>query len=255
MRPLWTGSISFGLVNIPVTLYSASKQRAIEFDMLHKKDMGHIEYKRVCKTEEAEVPYEDIVKGYNLGENKYVVLDKEDFLRANPKKSERIDVEAFVDEKDIEPKYFVRPYYIEPVKGADKAYVLLREALAQVKKVALATIIFREREDLVILKPDGDMLLLIQMRFSDELRPPEGLNIPSGIPVKKEEINMALDLIEKMEGKFEPEKFENKYVEKLESVIKEKAKGKKLASLPAKPSPTAPENLISELRASLASHK
>lgn len=252
MRPLWTGTISFGLVNIPVSLYSASKARAIDFDMLHKKDLGGIEFKRFCKVDGQEVPYEEIVKGYEISENKYVVLDKEDFAHASPKKSERIDIEAFVDEKEIDPKYFSRPYYVEPQKGGDKAYVLLREALAQIRKVAVAKIIFRDREDLVILQPEGDMLLLVQMRYPDEIREPQGLNIPSGIDVKKEEISMALELIEKLEGKFDPEKYKNTYVEKLADVIKQKNKGKKFAPLPKHPSGTLPEDLVAQLRASLS---
>src|SRR5476649_2868406 len=145
MLPLWTGSLSFGLISIPVTMYSASKERSLDFAMLRKGDLCPISFKRVCKTSGEEVPYEDIVKGFEYRENKYVVLDEDDFKRASPEKSERIDIEAFVAEDEIDSKYYDKPYYLEPGKGADKAYVLLREALAQEKKVAVATMVFRQR--------------------------------------------------------------------------------------------------------------
>lgn len=254
MRPIWSGSISFGLVTIPVSLFSASRQRALEFDLIHKKDSGRIQYKKVCTDDGAEVPYEEIIKGYELEDGKYVTLEKEDFQRASPEKSGRIDIEAFVGKEEIDPIYFVKPYYLVPGEGGDKAYVLLREALAQVKKVGVAKVILRERENLVALVPQGDDLMLIDLRYMDEIRDSGDLPIPKSVDVKKEEISMALDLIEKMDGKFEPEKYKNTFVEKLEKLIRDKAKGKKLSPVPPSPKATESSDLVAQLRASLSKH-
>lgn len=253
MRPLWTGSLSFGLITIPVTLFSASKERALDFTMLNKKDLSPISFKRVSKTTGDEVAYEDIVKGFEYKEGKYVVLDEDDFKRASPEKSERIDIEVFVEEQDIPTKYYDKPYYLEPGKGADKAYVLLREALAQEKRVAVARMVFRQREDLVVVKPDGDALLLNQLRYPDELRDHSDLKEPKHADVSRKEIAMAIELIEKMSGKFDPKDFHDTYIEKLEKIITDKAHGKKLQSLPheAHKETTPSTDLIAQLQASL----
>lgn len=252
MRSLWTGSLSFGLITIPVTMYSASKERALDFSMLHKEDMAPISFKRVCTKTGDEVPYEDIVKGFEYKEDKYVVLDKDDFKRAAPEKTERIDIESFVQESEIETKYYDKPYFLEPGKGADKAYVLLREALAQEKKVAVARMVFRQREDLVVVKPDGNLLLLNQLRFADELRDHSELNVPHKATIARQEIAMAIDLIEKMTGKFKPNSYKDTYIDKLETLIKAKARGKKLQSIAkVKEVPTESSDLVAQLRASL----
>jgi DNA end-binding protein Ku len=255
MRPLWEGSLSFGLISIPVTLYSAAKERALDFSMLHKDDLGRISFKRVCTKDGDEVPYDDIVKGFEVKEDTFVVLEDEDFKRAAPEKSERIDIEAFVEESDIETKYYDKPYYLEAGKGADKAYLLLREALEQEKKVAVATMVFRQREDLVIVKPDGNLLLLNQLRFPDELRDTGDIKAPKHTDISRKEIAMAIELIEKMTDKFEPKKFHDTYIEKLEAIIKAKAKGKKLAPVPkVKHEESKHTDLIEQLRASLEKH-
>jgi len=252
MRPLWTGTISFGLITIPVVMYSASKERALDFTMLRKKDLCPISFKRVCKTDNEEVPYEDIVKGFEYKENKYVVLEPDDFKRAAEEKSDRIDIESFVQYSDIDAKYFDKPYFLEPGKGADKAYILLREALLQEKKVAVARMVFREREDLVLVKPDENILMLIQLRYPDELKSYEEITIAKNTNVTRQEISMAVDLIEKMSGKFKPESFKDTYAARLEKIIEEKAKGKKLQPLPkVKENPIAPSDLVAQLRASL----
>jgi DNA end-binding protein Ku len=256
MRPLWTGSLSFGLISIPVVMYSAAKERALDFSMLRKSDLCPISFKRVCTTTGEEVPYEDIVKGYAYQEKKYVILDEEDFKRASPEKSERIDIEAFVSEDEIETKYYDKPYYLEPGKGADKAYVLLREALAQEKKVAVARMVFRQREDLVIVKPDENIILLNQLRYPDELREHSDIKVPHKIDISRKEIAMAIELIEKMTGKFQPTSFRDTYTEKLEKIIKDKAHGKKLKPIPQKKhTATQPTDLVEQLRASLAHHR
>lgn len=252
MRSLWTGSLSFGLISIPVTLYSASKERALDFSMLRKGDLSPISFKRVSKTTGEEVPYEDIVKGYEYKEGQYVVLDQEDFKRASPEKSERIDIEAFVLEQEIETKYYDKPYYLEPGKGAEKAYVLLREALAQEKKVAVARMVFRQREDLVVVKPDDNILLLNQLRFPDELRDHSELKIPHSVEISRKEIAMAIELIEKMTGKFTPKEYKDTYTDKLEAIIKAKARGEKLKPIPKEEHKEAHSaDLVEQLRASL----
>lgn len=257
MRPLWTGSLSFGLINIPVTMYSASKERSLDFAMLRKGDLCPISFKRVCKTSGEEVPYEDIVKGFEYQENKYVVLDEDDFKRASPEKSERIDIEAFVAEDEIDSKYYDKPYYLEPGKGADKAYVLLREALAQEKKVAVATMVFRQREDLVVVKPDDNIILLNQLRYPDELRDHSDIKVPHKADLSHKEIGMAIELIEKMTDRFKPKSFHDSYTEKLEAIIKDKAKGKKFKPLPKEKNlkHTEPTDLVAQLRASLEHHR
>jgi DNA end-binding protein Ku len=254
MHALWTGSLSFGLITIPVTLYSASKARALDFHLLRKKDLAPISFKRVASTTGEEVPYDEIVKGYEYEDDKYVILDPEDFKRASPENSERIDIESFVDTDSVDAKYFEKPYFLEPEKGADKAYVLLREALDQEKKMAVARMVFREREDLVVVKPDGNLLMLIQLRYEDEIRDAEELKIPKGATVTKKEVEMAIDLIEKMKGKFTPRSLHDSYTEKLMKIIKAKAKGEKLQALPEQPKATEPTDLVAQLRASLEKH-
>lgn len=257
MRSLWSGAISFGLINIPVTLYSATVERKLDFDMLRKDDLCPISFARVCRTTGEEVPYSDIVKGYEYKEGDYVVLDKEDFKRASAKKTDTIDIEEFVDEKEIESIYYEKPYYLEPGKGADKAYVLLREALVQAKKVAVARFVFRNKEDLVVIKATEDLLILNQLRFEDQIRSHEELKIPSKADVTRKEIEMAVNLVEKLEGKFNPKSFKDTYNDSLEKIIKQKAKGKKFDPLPKAPKATDPNDLVEQLRASLegSAHK
>lgn len=251
MRPLWTGNISFGLINIPVSLYTASEDHALDFDMLRRGDLCKIRYMRICEVDGKEVPYENIVKGYKREDDSYVVLEKEDFKKASPKKSQIIEIEQFVHEDEIESKYFEKPYYLEPGKGADKAYVLLREALAQAKKVAVATYVFRTREDLVILKPEGDVILLNQLRFKHEIRSTKELKIPSAAEVTRAEIKTAVQLVDNLTGKFNIAKFKDTYTEDLKSIIDKKGKGKAVKTKEYKSEPTKPTDLMEQLRASL----
>ena len=256
MRSLWSGSISFGLINIPVSIYSATKDRALDFDMLRKDDLCPISFARVCRTTGEEVPYSEIVKGYEYREGDYVVLDKEDFKRAAPEKSSTIDIEEFVDEKEIDSIYYEKPYYLEPDKGADKAYVLLREALNQAKKVAVATFVFRNREDLVVLKAHKDVIVLNQLRFQEQIREYDELKIPGKVNVSKKEIEMAIKLVEQLEGTFKPNQFQDTYTDELEKIIKQKARGKKFKPLPKEHKKTTdPTDLVEQLKASLESSK
>lgn len=251
MHSLWTGALSFGLITIPVTLYSASKERALDFTMLHRDDLGPISYKKVCKKNGEEVSADQIVKGFEYKEGAYVILDDEDFKRASEERSETIDIESFVLAEEIDPKFYEKPYYLEPGKGADKAYVLLREALAQEKRVAVARMVFRAKEDLVIIRSDGDILLLNQLRYNDEIRDTKELKIPDKVDLSRNEIAMGIELIEKMHGKFDPEKYHDTYAEKLEKVIKAKARGEKLKPIAKVAKTVEPTDLVAQLRASI----
>jgi DNA end-binding protein Ku len=226
MRPIWSGSISFGLINVPVNLYSASNDIGIDLDMLHKGDKEPIKYMRVCKKDGKEVPYDQIVRGYEVSEGDYVVIDEEDFKRASAKKTSTIDINNFSDEAEIAPHLHEKPYYLEPKKGAEKAFVLLREALRQSKKVGIATFVLRHREHLAALKPEGDAIMLNQLRFESEIREPKGLKLPKGKP-RANEMKMAVNLVHELTEKFNPHKFKDTYTERLKKVIKDKAKGKK----------------------------
>lgn len=255
MRPLWSGSISFGLINIPVQLFSAARERVLSFSMLHKDDLSPISYSRVCRADGKEVPYEEIVKGYEYREGDFAVLNPEDFKRADPKETQAIEIQEFVDEADIASKYYKKPYYLEPDAGAAKAYVLLREALEHEHKVAVAKMVFHDREHLVVLKPDQNILVLNTLRFDDEIRETGELKIPAGAEVSRAEVEMAVKLIASMRGKFDPKTYHDTYTEKLEKTISAKAKGQKLkpiAKVTVKP--TAPEDLVAQLRESLKAH-
>lgn len=228
MRSLWKGAITFGLVNIPVRLYKASKDRELKFKLLHKKDLSEIRYARICKADGKEVPWEEIVKGYEYREGDYVVLADEDFERANLKKTHSIDIIDFTDEDQIDTIYYETPYYLEPEKGAAKAYFLLREALRRSKKVAVGNYVLRQHEHLGVIKPRGDVLLLHQLRYDAELLSPKDLNIPRKESLSRNEIDMALELIDKLAKPFDPSEYTDTYVDEIKAVIKQKSKGRKV---------------------------
>jgi DNA end-binding protein Ku len=251
MRPMWTGSISFGLVNIPVRLYSASVEREFEFHMLHKKDLSPIRFARICRSDGKEVPYDQIVRGYEYQKGDYVVLTDEDFKKANLKRTKSIEIFEFVNGNEVDPMYFDRPYYIEPIEGSAKAYVLLREALARSGKVGVAKYVIARKEHLGILKPEGDLLLLDQMRFSDEVRKPTGLNIPSRTQASANEIKVALQLINHLTKPFHPEKYHDSYAEELRDVIEKKSHGKMVKVKGEEPEPTKMPDLMMMLKESL----
>lgn len=256
MRAIWNGSIGFGLVNIPVKLYSGAESRGgLDLTMLHSKDNSPIRYIKVCRADGKEVPYEDIVKGYEYRKGDYIVLDEKDFEKANAKKSKTIEIVEFTAETEIDVRYFEKPYYLEPDKGAEKAYALLREALAKSGKIAIAKFVLRNREHLAALKPVGRVLVLDQMRFTSELRQPSELNLPEATATEKE-IDMALALIDQLTEPFVPEDFHDTYTEELEKVIEAKAKGKKIVTADSEePQPTDVKDLMAQLKASLEKQK
>lgn len=255
MRPIWKGSISFGLINIPVRLYSATAGTELSFKMLHAEDMGPISYVKVCKKDGKEVPFQDIVKGYEYQKGDYVIMTDEDFEHANVKKSHTIDIQDFVKETEIDDIYFEKPYYLEPEKGAEKPYALLRDALAKSGKVGIAKFVLRSKENLAALKTSGQVIVLEQMRYHDEIRAQEDLKLP-GSEATKKEVDIALALIEQLTAKFDATKFHDTYKKDVMDMIKAKAKGKtvKVAEGTA-PKETEVKDLMAMLKASLEKQK
>jgi DNA end-binding protein Ku len=256
MRAIWSGSLSFGLINIPVKIYSASQERGLSFKLLEKTTLCPIGYAKVCKTNSKPVKYEDIVKGYEYAKGDYVVLLDEDFKKANARKTKAIDIVEFVAEDEVDSKFYDKPYYLEPDPKAVKAYALLREALTRSKKIAIAKFVLKDKEHLAAVKPDGNILILNQLRFDDEIRKPEGLNAPGKENYSEKEIDMALALVKQLTEHFKPEDFKDTYTEDLKEIIAEKAKGKKPKQHGKEPEPTTDvADLMAILKESLEKHK
>lgn len=252
-RPTWTGMISFGLVNVPVNLYTAVKPEIHAMNYLRKDDLCPISYKKVCRLTGEEVPFKDIVKGYEYREGDFVVLSDSDFEKADVKRSSSIEVEVFVDEKDVDPKYLEKPYYLEPQKKAHKPYALFREAMARSQKVAIGTFVLRDREHLVMLKSEGKVILLTLLRFAATLRDPGELDLPEKADVPKNQMDLALELIKKFEGSFKPESFKDTYAARLRAIIAAKAKGKTVHVPEAEaPRATEVEDIMAKLKESLS---
>jgi DNA end-binding protein Ku len=253
-RAIWKGSISFGLVNIPIALYPATRREELKFHLLRKSDLSPVSYKRVAEKDGKEVPWDQIVKGYEYEKGKYVVLKDEDFERVDLEATQTVDIQDFVDQEEIDPIFFYKPYYLEPQKGGDKAYALLRDALKDSGKVGIAKVVIKTREYLAGVKPEDGVLVLELMHFADELADPGKLHVPKKTEVGKREINMAKSLIDSMSSKWNPEKYKDDYREALMEVIEEKveAGGKEIEEKPKKaPKPTKVIDLVSVLQKSL----
>src|SRR5581483_657088 len=219
MRAIWTGSISFGLVNIPVKMYSGTvPSHGLDLDMLHREDKEPIRYARVCRADGKEVPWDDIVKGYEYRDGDYIVLTKEDFEKADKKETNALDIQQFVDLDEIDPRYYEKPYYLEPDKKSGKAYAMMLKALEKSDKLALVKFVMRGREHLGLIRPVGQALVLMQMRFPHDLREAGDLNLPSGEEVTQAEVNMAIQLIKSQTKHFVPEDYHDTYTEKLEHI-------------------------------------
>jgi len=254
MRSIWTGAISFGLVNIPVKLYSAVKDSDLDLDMLDSRDHSNIKFKRVNERTGKEVPYSEIAKAYLYKEH-YVVLDKEDFENADAKKSKLIEIMNFTNASEIDSIYFEQPFYLEPEKSGAKSYAILRDALKDENKVGITTFVLRNKETLAILKPIGKVIVLNRMRFKEEIRSVEGLNLPAVIKARPKELEMATKLIEQLTEKFDVSGYHNKYSEKLMKIIQAKAKGKKISPKRMKIVHTKNDDLMEMLKASLSKKK
>lgn len=254
MRSIWTGSISFGLINIPVKLYSAVQESTLDLDMLDSKDHSNIKFKRVNENTGKEIAYADIVKGYKL-DSGYVILDDADFEAADAVKTKLIEIINFVDEREIDSLYYEQPYYLEPDKAAMKAYALLRDALDSSRKVGVTTFVLRNKESLAILKPYKNVIVLNRIRFSQEIREPSELNLPPISKTKTKEMDMAKKLVEQLTEKFNIEEYKDNYTAKLLKRIKEKSKGKKISVPKMKVVQKQSDNLMDMLKASLAGKK
>jgi DNA end-binding protein Ku len=224
MRAIWKGSISFGLVNIPVSLYAATRSEELTFRLLRAGDLSPVNYKRVAEADGKEVPWEKIVKGYEYQKGQFVVLKEEDFRRVDIEATRTVDLIDFVDAAEIPPIFFQKPYYMEPQKSGAKAYALLREALQGTGKVGIAKVVIKTREHLAALKPYQDLLLLELMHFADELSKTDSLQVPKKLQVSQPEMNMARALIEQMTEKWDPARYKDDYRSALLEMIREKVK-------------------------------
>lgn len=253
MRALWTGALTFGLINIPVKLYAASKEHGgISFDYLHKEDLSPIQYIRVCQADGREISFDEVVRGYQYKKGDYVVLSEEDFQRADPHKTHAVEILDFTQIEEIDPVYYERPFFVEPQKGAEKPYVLLREALRRSRKIGIVRFVLRGREHLGAISAESSMIILHQLRFRSDIRAPDDLVIPER-HVDEKEMEMALALIDTLSEPFHPEEYRDTYTEELKRVIDEKVHGKKEVRRPKEPRKTDMRDLVKLLRESLES--
>ena len=258
-RAIWTGSISFGLLNVPVRLYSAVSRKSVSFRELRASDSSRIRHKRVAEADGEEVPYEDIVKGYEIAPEQYVVMTREELEELDPKKTKAIEIQDFVDLDDIDPIYFDHPYYLGPDKGAEKAYALLVKAMSDSNKVAVARFVLRNREYLAAIRPMDKVLTMATMRFADEVVQPAELEdvIPEdGRKLEPREVEMAKQLIDSLSGDFDPEKYWDEYRAELLELIERKARGEEVVEAVSEaPKPTKAPDLMAALEESLAAVK
>jgi DNA end-binding protein Ku len=250
MASIWTGAIAFGLVNIPVKLYTATESTSLDLDMLDGHDHQKIHYKRVNEKTGKEVPWNQIIKGYKY-DDRYVVLDDKDFQKASPQQTREITLDFFCPVKDIDPIYYETPYFAEPEKNGARAYLLLHTALEKSGKVAVGSFVLRNREHLCVLRPYGDILLLQQIRFAVEIRKPDAANLPARSTVKSAELKMAAALIDQLTDKFDISALKDTYTDKLMEFIKAKAKGKKTVTPPLRVAHKAGADLMEQLKASM----
>jgi len=231
MRAIWKGNISFALVSIPISLFSATRRNELSLHYLHKKDMSPVSYKRFCDTEDVEVPWDDITRGYEYEKGQYIEITDEDLDKADVELTKTIQIVEFVHEEEIDPLYFDKPYYLEPQKGGERPYALMRDALAQSKKVGIAKVVLKSREHLAAVKSVRDMMTLQTMRFAHEIVDTESLNLPKQAEISKKELDLANMLINSMSDKFDPAKYKDDYYDKVMQIIQMKISGV---------SPTAP---------------
>ena len=253
---IWSGAINFGLVTIPVKLFTAVRTNDLSFNMLHAKDEGRIKYERICSVDGKPVPWDEIVKGYEYEKGEYVIITDEDFKKVNPEATQSVDILEFVDLEKINPMFFDKPYYLEPTKQGRHAYALLRESLAKANKVAIARVVIRTKETLAAVKPNGDALVLELMHWADELVEQSDLDFPDETKLPEAEMKMAKMLIDSMSVEdFEPEKFTNRYHDEMMAMIEARAAGKELPQPKKAPRPSKVVNLMDVLAQSLEESK
>ncbi|MDX6610358.1 MAG: end-binding protein Ku [Solirubrobacterales bacterium] len=255
-RAIWSGSISFGLLNVPVKLYSAVARRGISLREIRESDGVRIRHRRVAEGTDEEVPYEKIVKAFEISPDRYVPLSKDELASLDPKKTRAIEVQDFVDIAEIDPIYFDSPYYLGPADGAERAYALLARAMEESGKVAIARFVFRNKEHLAAIRASDGVLTLTTMRFADEVVPPSDLDdvLPEGKPkVAKREVEMAEQLIDSLTRSFDPGAYRDEYREELLSMIERKASGEEVMAAPQEErEPTKAPDLMAALEESIA---
>ncbi|WP_433230311.1 Ku protein [Actinomadura formosensis] len=255
MRSIWKGAISFGLVTVPVKLYSATEQRDVAFHQVHREDGGRIRYRRVCTLDGEEVPYSDVAKGYELPSGEMVVLTDEDFTDLPLSSSRRIEVLQFVEQEEVDPIYFAKSYYLEPDGQGAKPYVLLRDALENSGQVAIVKVALRQRESLATLRVREGVFVLETMLWPDEVRTPDFPFLDEDIELRKQELSMATSLIESMEGEFDPAEYKDAYREALQAVIDAKIEGREVTRPSEEGAEEPAADLLSALRASVEAAK
>lgn len=253
-RAIWSGAVSFGLVNIPVKLFSAVSQKEIRFHMLHDKDGGRINLKRVCSVDGEEVPYEHVVKGFELAKNQYVQVTKEELAAFDPRRTRTVEIQDFVKLAEIDPVFYESTYYLVPEKGASKAYALLLEAMRRSGRVAIATMVLRTKEYLCCVRPMGDALGVSTMNHADEVVPQSSLDLPEKAKPTDRELAMAEQLVESLATKFDAKKYPDVYREKVRALVERKAEGETIEA-PEADEPAKVVNLADALSASLAAAK
>jgi DNA end-binding protein Ku len=226
MRSVWKGSISFGLVYIPVAVYPATREEKIAFKQLRKADLSPIRYKKVAEADEKEVPSEEIVKGYEYEKGKWVVLEDKDFEQVQIESTHAIEITDFIALDDVNPKYFYKPYFLEAQKGGEKGYALLHRALIETGKIGIAKVAIRSREYLAAVKPDGLFLMLELMHFAQEVLEPEDLKTPFGTELSAKEIEMAKALVDSLSNEWEPTKYEDRYQTAVREMIEAKVQNR-----------------------------
>lgn len=258
-RAIWSGAISFGLVNIPVKLYSAVSRKTVRFHQLDSEDGQRISQKRVNPRSGEEVPYENLVKGYEIGPERYVVITPDELESLEPEKTRSIDIEGFVNLEEIDPIYYDHPYYLAPGKGAGKAYKLLLDGLGDADKVAIARVVIRSKQSLVAIRARDGVLMMETMLFADEVVPPDTLEEledgTKGVKTTKKELDMAHQLIDSLTTDFDPSAYRDDYRDSVLDLIERKAQGEEIVVEAAPPEPKAVPDLMAALEASIASAK
>ena len=253
MRPTWKGSISFGLVYIPISVYPATREEKLSFRQLRKTDLSPIKYKKVAEADMKEVPADQIVKGYEYEKGRYIIMSDEDFEKVRIESTHSIDITDFADLEQVDPKFFYKPYFLEPQKGGEKAYALLHKALSGTAKIGIAKVVISNREHLASVKPDGLFLILELMHFASEILSPEVLKNGASTGITDKELKMAQTLIDGMTVEWEPEKYRDEYRNAVMEMIEQKAKKKVIPSKPAvAPRATNVVDLVKVLQESLS---
>jgi len=254
MKAIWKGFLNFGLISIPINLYSASIERQLNFHLFHQKDKGRIRFAKICKKDKKEIPFEDIIKGYEYSKGKYVFLKDEDFEKANVHKTNSIDIIGFTNEEEIDSIFFDKPYFLTPDIKNQKPFCLLTKGLEKTKKVALAQFVLHSHEHLCIIKPHQNILVLNQLRYANEIKSFKDFKITFR-KFSSKELNLVIKFITELTTKFNPKKYKDTYVQDLKKIITQKIKGKKIVPIGSKPTISKQAEIFTLLEKSLKQRK